>query len=160
MSLAPFLPENREGRSAPPHHVENNHLLPMSSAAPYHLLVIGTQECLSTATNAVFFAPEYESWENRLSTWFGSEYLLVGSQSMGALHLAVFVWHRCWHWIRGEFNYSIFLSSVLIDGYLAVESAEVATGIGGIIGNKGAVGISVLFGDTSLLFINAHLAGK
>jgi hypothetical protein len=43
---------------------------------------------------------------------------------------------------------------------IAVESAEVATGIGGMIGNKGAVGISVLFGETSLLFINSHLAGN
>jgi hypothetical protein len=36
----------------------------------------------------------------------------------------------------------------------------VATGVGGILANKGAVGISVLVGDTSLLFVNAHFAGK
>ncbi|KAI8055346.1 Endonuclease/exonuclease/phosphatase [Syncephalis plumigaleata] len=139
VALSPFLPNNRDGHPSPS-DVPNNHLLPMTSGAPYHLLVIGTQECLSTAANAVFFAPEYEAWENRLSNWFGSEYFLIGSQGMGAVHLAVFVWNRCWHWIR------------------AVESAEVATGIGGMIGNKGAVGISVLFGETSLLFINSHLA--
>ncbi|KAI9598106.1 Endonuclease/exonuclease/phosphatase [Syncephalis fuscata] len=139
VALSPFLPHNRDGQQAP-EDTPNNHLLSMSSAPPYHLLVIGTQECLSTAANAVFFSPEYEAWEHRLSNWFGSEYFLIGSQGMGALHLAVFVWHRCWHWIR------------------AVESAEVATGMGGMIGNKGAVGISVLFGETSLLFINSHLA--
>jgi hypothetical protein len=36
----------------------------------------------------------------------------------------------------------------------------VATGIGGIVGNKGAVAISVYLGSTSLLFVNAHLTGK
>ncbi|RKP22982.1 Endonuclease/exonuclease/phosphatase [Syncephalis pseudoplumigaleata] len=140
VALSPFLPNNDEGTS-PPKDAAQPHLLPMSSGPPYHLLVIGTQECLSTSANAVFFSPEYEAWEHRLSDWFGSEYFLVGGRGMGALHLAVFVWHRCWSWIR------------------AVESAEVATGIGGMIGNKGAVGISVLFGETSLLFINSHLAG-
>ncbi len=42
---------------------------------------------------------------------------------------------------------------------LAVDSSTVATGIGGIVGNKGAVAISVYLGSTSFLFVNAHLTG-
>lgn len=32
--------------------------------------------------------------------------------------------------------------------------------IGGRVGNKGAVGISLKIADTTMLFVNAHLAGK
>lgn len=32
--------------------------------------------------------------------------------------------------------------------------------IGGRVGNKGGVGVSVKLAGTTLLFINAHLAGK
>ena len=36
----------------------------------------------------------------------------------------------------------------------------VATGIGGIVGNKGAVAVSVYLGSMSFLFVNAHLTGR
>ncbi|CAH1763413.1 13810_t:CDS:2 [Entrophospora sp. SA101] len=38
------------------------------------------------------------------------------------------------------------------------QHAEVATGFANLFGNKGGVGISLLFGDTSFCFINCHLA--
>jgi len=44
-------------------------------------------------------------------------------------------------------------------GTADVESASVATGVGQVLGNKGAVGICFDFGSTSLLFVNCHLSG-
>ena len=42
-----------------------------------------------------------------------------------------------------------------------MSKASVTTGlIGGRLGNKGGVGISVKIGGATLLFLNAHLAGK
>ena len=41
-----------------------------------------------------------------------------------------------------------------------LSKSEVSTGlIGGRVGNKGAVGISINLDGTTLLFVNAHLAG-
>ncbi|KAJ2738726.1 hypothetical protein H4R23_000951 [Coemansia sp. Cherry 401B] len=47
------------------------------------------------------------------------------------------------------------------DVYRAVHEVDVAhvkTGLGGLHGNKGAIGVRVVFDDTSLCFVNAHLA--
>ncbi|KAK9728169.1 hypothetical protein K7432_001281 [Basidiobolus ranarum] len=104
---------------------------------PYHLLVIGTQECQRPISESVLF-PSKEEWERQLVEMLSPQYVLVKSETMAALHLAVFVWKDCRHWIKAR------------------DSAQVATGIGGIIGNKGGVGISILFGTTSLLFVNSH----
>ena len=40
-----------------------------------------------------------------------------------------------------------------------IESDEVATGFGNLIGNKGGIGISFKFFQKSFLFINCHLPG-
>jgi len=59
---------------------------------------------------------------------------------MNAMHLTVFV-HK----------------SIL--GYVKrIESAQVATGIGNVVGNKGAVAISFTIAQRSFLFMNCHLA--
>ncbi|KAK9760208.1 hypothetical protein K7432_016027, partial [Basidiobolus ranarum] len=104
---------------------------------PYHLLVIGTQECQRPISESVLF-PSKEEWENQLIELLGPQYVLVKTETMVALHLAVFVWKECKHWIKAK------------------HSGQVATGIGGVIANKGGVGISLLFGTTSFLFINSH----
>ncbi|KAK9766644.1 hypothetical protein K7432_004131 [Basidiobolus ranarum] len=106
-------------------------------AHPYHLLVIGTQECQRPISESVLF-PSKEEWENQLIELLGPQYVLVKTETMAALHLAVFVWKECKHWIKEK------------------NSAQVATGIGGVIANKGGVGISLLFGNTSFLFVNSH----
>lgn len=41
-----------------------------------------------------------------------------------------------------------------------VESGTLATGIGDVIGNKGATAVSFCLGTTSFVFINAHFHGE
>eukprot|EP01083_Nonionella_stella_P052497 139270_1 len=41
-----------------------------------------------------------------------------------------------------------------------VETARVATGIGGVLGNKGGIGISLCIEQTSFLFVLAHFAAR
>lgn len=70
-------------------------------------------------------------------------YELITKERMMGLYLAVYV-HRD--------------SEELVHGHS--KSAVTAGLIGGRLGNKGGVGISLKFNDTSFLFINAHLAGN
>ena len=70
-------------------------------------------------------------------------YELITKERMMGIYLAVYV-----HRDSGE----------LVHGHS--KSAVTAGLIGGRLGNKGGVGISLNFNGTSFLFINAHLAGK
>ncbi|KAG9295175.1 hypothetical protein G9A89_006156 [Geosiphon pyriformis] len=106
---------------------------------PYHLIVIGTQECQHNINHSVFF-PSKEEWESRLKDYLGHHYVLVKAETLAGLHLAVFVWVECKYWVQ------------------RYQHASIPTGIANLFANKGAVGISLLFGNTSLLFINSHLA--
>ncbi|KAI9179114.1 hypothetical protein H9P43_005776 [Blastocladiella emersonii ATCC 22665] len=105
---------------------------------PFHLLVIGTQECQKSISEAVMF-PSKAEWERQILLTFGRFYELVRCDTMGALHLCVLVWRACAHLVS------------------RVETSCVPTGIGGVVGNKGGVGIAIDFASTSLLFVNVHL---
>lgn len=69
-------------------------------------------------------------------------YELVIKQRMMGCYSAVYVWRGCHDLVRGA------SANYVKSGLLA-----------GRMGNKGGVGISILFAKTRLLFINAHLAG-
>ncbi|KAG0008663.1 inositol polyphosphate 5-phosphatase, partial [Entomortierella chlamydospora] len=112
--------------------------LEMNAGAPYHIIVINTQECEREIREAVLF-PSKVAWEKQLQASIGPEYVMIKTETMAALHIAVFVWKP----IESLVN--------------AVDSSTVATGIAGIVGNKGAVAVSVYLGSTSFLFVNAHL---
>ncbi|KAF9581982.1 inositol polyphosphate 5-phosphatase [Lunasporangiospora selenospora] len=112
--------------------------LEMNAKAPYHIIVINTQECEREIREAVLF-PSKLVWEKQLKVALGAEYVMIKTETMAALHIAVFVWKPIEGLVR------------------AVDSSSVATGIGGIIGNKGAVAVSIYLGNTSFLFVNSHL---
>ncbi|KAF9205326.1 inositol polyphosphate 5-phosphatase [Haplosporangium sp. Z 27] len=112
--------------------------LEMNAGAPYHIIVINTQECEREIREAVLF-PSKEQWEKHMQAAIGSSYVMLKTETMAALHIAVFIWKPIENLVS------------------AVDSSTVATGIGGILGNKGAVAVSVYLGSTSFLFVNAHL---
>ena len=80
---------------------------------------------------------------------------------MMGLYLAVFVHRDAKPLVRGEpipQHGMIVMSSSSIEG---TSKSAVTTGlIGGRVGNKGGVGVSMNLAGTTLLFINAHLAGE
>ncbi|KAG0268353.1 inositol polyphosphate 5-phosphatase [Actinomortierella ambigua] len=112
--------------------------LEMHAGAPYHLIAINTQECEREIREAVLF-PSKVIWERQIQLALGPDYVMLRSETMAALHLAIFIWKPIQHLVT------------------AVDSSVVATGMGGIIGNKGAVAVAVYLGDMSFLFVNAHL---
>ncbi|KAF0357476.1 DNase I-like protein [Gigaspora margarita] len=136
-SLAPFI-ENVDDKTFK-HDIQDSPYLPRKAQHPYHILVIGTQECQHNIKHSVLF-PSKEEWESRLIEYLGDTYVLIKTETMAALHLAVFVWKECKDYVQGY------------------QHDSVATGLANLFGNKGGVGISLLFGNTSLCFINSHLA--
>ncbi|KAG0169848.1 inositol polyphosphate 5-phosphatase [Apophysomyces sp. BC1015] len=133
IDLATFLTHNRSDfhETLLPH-------LDGSATHPYHLLAIGTQECERDISESLFY-PSKEVWEQRLSEYLGQNYQLLQTETLAALHLAVFVWAPVSHYVK------------------AVHSDHIKTGWANMIGNKGAVAISVQFGSRSFCFINCHL---
>ncbi|KAL0082454.1 Endonuclease/exonuclease/phosphatase [Phycomyces blakesleeanus] len=133
IELDTFLTRNPED----PHESTLPHL-DSSATHPYHLLAIGTQECERDISESLFYSSK-EVWEERLSTFLGKHYALIETETLAALHLAVFVWKPVRHYITN------------------IESEHIKTGWANMVGNKGAVAISFMFGPRSLLFINCHL---
>ncbi|RUS21314.1 Endonuclease/exonuclease/phosphatase [Jimgerdemannia flammicorona] len=136
--LSPFID------SLPPVPESNTYTgphLPRTLRHPFHLLVIGTQECEREIGEAIFF-PAKDAWEAQLKRYLGKQYKLVATETLAALHLAVFVWQPVSHYVK------------------KVETESIKTGFANMIGNKGAVAISLLFGTRSLLFINSHLTAN
>ncbi|KAI8879924.1 DNase I-like protein [Backusella circina FSU 941] len=117
----------------------NTHfLLDNKPEHPYHMLVIGTQECERDISEALFY-PSKEEWEKRLSEYLGPHYKLVNTETLAALHIAVYVWKPVSYLIKES------------------RSESIKTGWANMVGNKGAVAVSILFGTRSFIFINCHL---
>lgn len=104
----------------------------------YHIVAIGTQECERSIEKSVLY-PSKEVWESYLCEYLQARYSVIKSETMAAIHLVVFV--------KNEL--APFVS--------IVKSASVATGIGNVVGNKGAVAVGLMLGSAkSFLFISSH----
>jgi hypothetical protein len=146
---------NMHGEKAPSH--ANMQLLLNPGA--HHLIMVTTQECERTADKSIW-NPSKAAWEAALNVAFGDKYVLVRSHGLAAIHISLLC-HRA-----------------LIPLISHIDSAAVATGLGsrekdkkgkdgdikivgggGLrLGNKGGVGISIIIGSSSILFVGAHLA--
>ena len=125
---------NQQGRGVPS---ALDALLPVNR---FHLYAVGTQECSASAASSAVFAPSMARWEAQLTAAVGADYDVIASASLGASHLAIFA-HRA-------------LRVAVTD----CQRATVACGFAGVLTNKGAVLASLCIGNTSILFVNAHLS--
>jgi len=88
----------------------------------------------------------------------GPYQLLVKERMMG-IYMAIYVHRDVRSYIKGMFM-SLRSSAALIIFYTGSSKSAVTAGlIGGRLGNKGGVGISLDVDGTTLLFMNCHLAG-
>ena len=118
-------------------------LQPMAVTGPIDVYAIGTQEAEHSIETSVLL-PSKSRWLDFLSMTLGSDYTCVASQTLVAIHLALFVRNK--------------VLDQVTDVQIAHVSTGLKTGVGGKLGNKGGVGISCAIGDTSFLFVNCHLA--
>mmetsp|Transcript_19624 Transcript_19624/g.29285 ORF Transcript_19624/g.29285 Transcript_19624/m.29285 type:complete len:524 (+) Transcript_19624:295-1866(+) len=104
----------------------------------HSLYVVGAQECKYKHREG--FASCEEDWLSSLKKHFGSKYVMLKAKSLGEMRIALF----CKDTEAKKFG--------------MFETATEATGIGHVIANKGGVAIACCYNDTSLCFVNAHLA--
>uniref|UniRef100_A0A060T4Y1 ARAD1B03542p n=1 Tax=Blastobotrys adeninivorans TaxID=409370 RepID=A0A060T4Y1_BLAAD len=87
---------------------------------------------------------QYKAWQDRLfftlANFLAEPYKLVHSNNMVGLFTCVFVKNSLVPRIRG------------------VQSSAVKTGLGGLHGNKGGLAVRLIVDDSSLCFVNCHLA--
>jgi hypothetical protein len=87
-------------------------------------------------------------------------YQLLTKERMMGLYMAVFVHRDVRHLVEGNYGFSSGEFDNPINQSKGTCRDAVAAGlIGGRVGNKGGVGISMKMCGTTFLFINAHLAG-
>ncbi|ORX54056.1 DNase I-like protein [Hesseltinella vesiculosa] len=134
IDLEPFLTTRANAGDAEPTSL----FLDNQVGHPYHLMVIGTQECERDISESLFY-PSKEMWEQRLAEYLGPSYQPLRTETLAALHLAVFVWKPMASLVK------------------QVHGESIKTGWANMIGNKGAVAISLQIGSKDLLFINCHL---
>lgn len=105
---------------------------------PHDLYVVSTQEC---KYNARFdYNTCRDDWLGTLTKHFGSQYTMVKYHSLWAIRLAVFVAKQHVHRIH------------------AITFHTEATGIGTVLGNKGAVVTAFEIDHRPVCFIGAHCA--
>jgi hypothetical protein len=113
-----------------------------------HIVAVSTQECEQPLKKSVFFNPG-KQWETLLIQHLTPKFQILQSEVLVGTHLVIFI--NC--------SYIDKVAGILLL-HLDVKTSRLATGVGNVIGNKGAVGISFLFFEHSFLFTNAHLAGS
>ncbi|ORY42844.1 DNase I-like protein [Rhizoclosmatium globosum] len=114
---------------------------------PPHLVMIGIQELIEL-TAQQFVQADFEklktTWEQHLLRVLNQissiPYVLLRSMNMMALGLFSYVRQDC------------------LDKVRFVEMSVCKTGLGGLGGNKGGVGLSCQYLDTTMVFVTAHLA--
>jgi Endonuclease/Exonuclease/phosphatase family 2/C2 domain/CAP-Gly domain len=103
-----------------------------------HVIAVGVQEC-KYEPRAPFDTCE-QDWVHTIMNAIGDSYVLVEVNRLMEMRLHVFV-HRS-----------------MVRHITSVDKHREATGIGGVVGNKGGVAISITLNDTSICFVNSHLA--
>ena len=116
---------------------------PGDSAAfePNRIVVVSTQECRPISVTAISFNFQVGTWNKRCTEFFKSKGLYpVKQENLAATTISVFVHGSIFHKIS------------------SVEVSLVPCGLGGVLLNKGAVGIALQVFQTRMCFISSHLA--
>eukprot|EP00913_Durusdinium_trenchii_P017966 g16884.t1 len=85
----------------------------------HHIYAIGTCECERSIEKSLIWSSKAR-WERQMQDYFGEDYKMIGSHTMSAVHVMIFLHRTLWR----------FCSEV--------ETCHVATGFANCIGNKGS----------------------
>ncbi|TPX44380.1 hypothetical protein SeLEV6574_g04531 [Synchytrium endobioticum] len=116
-----------------------NDFIPSDYHQHQHIFIIGSQECQHSIEKSLVFSSK-EEWEARLKAAAGDHYVCVCTETLAAIHIAVFVYKPYLRCVAG------------------IEAGHIATGFAQVVGNKGAAAIGLKLESMSLLFICSHFA--
>lgn len=118
----------------------------LSSLLPpgYDIYAVATQESCASIQKSLVWKSK-KAWEITVTTHLGAQYEMVCADTIGATHLMVMVRKN--------------IKSTAA-GVSCVRSATLATGVGNVVGNKGAIGICMRIYGTSVLFVSSHFAAS
>ena len=134
------FPEINEFRKVLPKRTKENSAENNSQKSrSFDLFVINTQECLRSI-GASFFHSSKEDWENALKIHFGDEYINLVNSNLNSIHIGVFV------------------KKEKINFFTELKTGFIKTGFMNVLGNKGAIGVSMKYQDKKMLFICCHLS--
>eukprot|EP00435_Cladocopium_sp_Y103_P016190 s1726_g4.t1 len=85
----------------------------------HHIYAIGTCECERSLEKSLIWSSKAR-WERQMQDYFGQDYRMIGSNTMSAVHLMVFLHRTLWKYCA------------------EVVTCHVATGFANVIGNKGS----------------------
>lgn len=105
----------------------------------FDIYCIGSEECLRSIMKSFFYSDK-KVWEEKLQNYFGTDYKLLSSNTLCAIHLIIF--------IKEKYFYEL----------TEIKKNVVKTGGKNLFGNKGAVGISFKLFGMSFMIVNCHLA--
>ena len=111
--------------------------LPPGEVAAADLIAIGAQECEFETEKG---SSCHQDWLRAISAAIGPSHVLVRAETLGQMRLSL--------WAR----------MAVVAGISACAADTVATGIGNVMANKGAVAVALWIWETPMVFINAHLA--
>jgi phosphatidylinositol-bisphosphatase len=117
----------------------------------YHMYIVGTEEAggRSIAASAVFTSKS--KWEAQLVQTLGPEYQMLRSQTLQAIHIALFA-HKSVIPMVSDME-----SGVVASGLRLVPTVKKgARGNDPQLGNKGGAGIALVMGGKSYFFVNCH----
>jgi hypothetical protein len=104
----------------------------------YDIYAIGVQECVYQPGEG--YASCEDDWFGRLQDHLGPSYIKLAGLSLSNIRLVVLVRRANYYAITN------------------VKTLSVATGLGGVMGNKGGVGVSFAYHETTMCFVDSHLA--
>jgi phosphatidylinositol-bisphosphatase len=110
------------------------------------LYVLGLQEIVDVSSLGEALRPFHDSvpaqrWKTAVSEALPKGYVFVKDQQLMGLYML------------------IYAAPWISDSISDISAIPVGTGIGGYVGNKGAVSIRIVLGETTrMLFVNCHLA--
>ncbi len=104
-----------------------------------HIVCVSTQECGRSILKSMLVSGK-DSWESNVQSTLGDKYMRVSSISENALHIAVYV------------------RTSILSLVSKVETGREATGVAGIMYNKGGLSVGFHLQGRAFLFVNCHLA--
>lgn len=122
--------------------------IPKWISKQHDMVAVSLQEVVNLsnpihATTDTFTLHQSHLWKKSILEHLnsdGQDFSFLAENSMVGLYMCVFI--------------KTYLASYVID----IRLANLATGVFGIIGNKGAIAISMIVQDTAMCFVNTHLA--